>query len=244
MQKSPPFFYILNLSPIALKASLALHFITPHTLVLFFIIIAVIYAVPAPIIIPATAPPIIIHLHSFFIFFNSCRKYYLLFLLFYAKTFKKTVDNGTKKRYNIQACPEMTAITRGCGLMRLDIQELQANDGTTLGFDFSLPLDKALADYVDGTASVKGTVANHGGFLLLESGVSVSAKGVCARCGELFDTSHSFTVSRPVARELNEENDEYILTDEDGFLDLEGVFSEELLLELPTKLLCREDCKG
>ena len=73
----------------------------------------------------------------------------------------------------------------------------------------------------------------------------MAARGICSRCGEGFDFSHSFRIERPVARKLvADENDEYILTDEDGFIDLSAVFNDELLLELPTKLLCREDCKG
>ena len=129
--------------------------------------------------------------------------------------------------------------------MRLDIQQLLAEDGGTLSFDFSLPLGGDYGDFTEGTANIKGGVSNHGGYLLLAAETCVAARGICSRCGEGFDFSHSFGTERPVARKLvADENDEYILTDEDGFIDLGSVFGDELLLELPTKLLCREDCKG
>ncbi len=129
--------------------------------------------------------------------------------------------------------------------MRLDIQQLLADDGGTLYFDFSLPVDISLGDFTKGTAAVKGKVSNHGGYLLLNATTDVAAEGLCSRCGEGFGYKHSFDIERPVARSLTtDENDDYIITDEDGFIDLEAVFCDELLLELPTKLLCREDCKG
>ncbi len=129
--------------------------------------------------------------------------------------------------------------------MRLDIQQLLAQDGGTLSFDFSLPLGADYGDFNEGSAKIKGGVSNHGGYLLLTADVDVAAEGICSRCGEGFDFSHSFRIERPVARKLvADENDEYILTDEDGFIDLSAVFDDELLLELPTKLLCRESCKG
>ncbi len=129
--------------------------------------------------------------------------------------------------------------------MRLDIQQLLAEDGGTLGFELTLPLDGDLADFKQGSADIKGKLSNHGGYLLLEGNTAVSARGICSRCGEDFDFCHSFDTVRPVAKELTDDsNDDYILTDEDGFVDLKAVFEDELLLELPTKLLCRESCKG
>lgn len=129
--------------------------------------------------------------------------------------------------------------------MRLDIQQLLAIDGGTQGFELVLPLSGDYGDFTAGTAEAKGGVSNHGGYLLLTADTVVHAEGICSRCGEGFDFCHSFKTERPVARNLTaDENDEYILTDEDGFLDLAAVFNDELLLELPTKLLCREECKG
>lgn len=129
--------------------------------------------------------------------------------------------------------------------MRLDIQQLLAEDSGTLHFDFSLPVDGDHGDFADGVAFIKGRLTNHGGFLLLTADTAVSAVGLCARCGDGFDLSLSFKTERPVARALtDEENDDYIIADEDGYIDLAAVFADELLLELPTKLLCSDGCKG
>ena len=42
---------------------------------------------------------------------------------------------------------------------------------------------------------------------------------------------------------VNRDNDEYIVA-QDAQLDVDEVALTDLLLQLPTKLLCREDCKG
>ena len=41
----------------------------------------------------------------------------------------------------------------------------------------------------------------------------------------------------------NEDNDDYIVS-KDGFIDADDTLIEQILLELPLKHLCREDCKG
>ena len=128
--------------------------------------------------------------------------------------------------------------------MRLDIQQLLAEGNGTLGFDFNFPVE-GMADFDSTTASVKGVLRNHGGYMELSATTVVEGFGVCARCGTLFPYKKEFETLRPVAKSLvGDENDEYIVADEDGFLSLVPVFEEEMMLELPTKLLCSEGCKG
>lgn len=128
--------------------------------------------------------------------------------------------------------------------MRLDIQQLLAEGNGTMGFDFTFPVTD-MADFDNTTAGVKGVLRNHGGYIELTATTVVEGFGVCARCGGLFPYKKQFDTVRPVAKSLvGDENDEYIIADEDGFLSLIPVFEEEMTLQLPTKLLCTEDCKG
>lgn len=69
------------------------------------------------------------------------------------------------------------------------------------------------------------------------------ATAICARCSKAFPWEYAFSVQRPVAKKLQGEDDDYILA-EDGFIDIAALFEEELLLELPAKLICKEDCLG
>jgi len=128
--------------------------------------------------------------------------------------------------------------------MRYDIQQLLAESGLTAELDFELDV-KDHADLVGGKAHIKCHIKNHGGYLELSAKTKVMAKAVCARCGDGFDFTTEFDTVRPVAKSLTDnENDDYIIADEDGYIDLSEVFGEELLLELPAKYLCRESCKG
>lgn len=128
--------------------------------------------------------------------------------------------------------------------MRYDIQQLLAEGGSAIDFEFDLALTPN-ADLADGVAHVKGNIRNHGGYLELSADTRVVATAVCARCGEGFPFTTRFSTVRPVAKALTDnENDDYIIADEDGFIDLSDTFGEELVLELPAKYLCHEDCKG
>ncbi len=128
--------------------------------------------------------------------------------------------------------------------MRLDIQQLLAEGGGTLKFDFTFPITD-IADLADATASVSGALHNHGGYMELVAETVVSGQGICARCGTGFPYSLSIKTNRPVAKALTGDGeDDYILADEDGFLSLVPVFEEEIFLGFPSKLLCSEGCKG
>lgn len=128
--------------------------------------------------------------------------------------------------------------------MRLDIQQLLAEGSGTLGFSFAFPVTD-IADLEAATAKVDGVLRNHGGYMELAAKTVVEGFGICARCGAQFPYSKVVETVRPVAKALvGDENDEYVVADEDGFLSLIPVFEEELVLELPSKLLCSEGCKG
>ena len=128
--------------------------------------------------------------------------------------------------------------------MRYDIQQLLAEGGASTTVDFQLPLVDH-ADLAGGTAHIKGSIKNHGGYLELGAKTKVAAKAICARCGDCFDFVTEFDTVRPVAKSLTDnENDDYVIADEDGYVDLSVVFGEELLLELPAKYLCDSSCKG
>ncbi len=128
--------------------------------------------------------------------------------------------------------------------MRYDIQQLLADSGKAAELDFDIAITDH-ADLAEGVAHIKCCIKNHGGYLELSAKTGVVAKASCARCGSPFDFAMEFDTVRPVAKALTDnENDDYIIADEDGYVDLAAVFGEELLLELPAKYLCKDGCKG
>ncbi len=91
--------------------------------------------------------------------------------------------------------------------------------------------------------TVKGSVFNRAGIVTLDISVSSTLHHFCDRCLREFDRDYSFSVSHILVRSLNEENDEFILTENDR-LDLDELVLSDLQLQLPSKMLCKEDCKG
>ena len=99
-------------------------------------------------------------------------------------------------------------------------------------------------DIKNGVAKSSGDVASHGGYMELKADTVLEANVICARCGEEFPWSYTFSTVRPVTKTLTDkDNGEYIFA-EDSYIDLTAVFEGEVLLELPAKLLCEEECKG
>lgn len=93
-------------------------------------------------------------------------------------------------------------------------------------------------------AVVSGTVGNKLGIVTINYSVEAELKALCDRClkEEAKDVKYCFT--HILMRSLNDvDNDEYIVI-EDGILDLLELVNADVLLELPIKSLCSEDCKG
>ena len=91
--------------------------------------------------------------------------------------------------------------------------------------------------------SVRGEVANRAGVVTLSVQVSFPLRVACDRCLEEFTRQYYYTFTHTLVQQLQDEWQDYILV-EDGMLDLEELILSDILLELPTKLLCKEDCKG
>ena len=113
--------------------------------------------------------------------------------------------------------------------MLLDLREIIEIPGRELPFDCSVCVDDLL------TPSVKefkhdphavGRVFNEAGILTLEGTVTADMTCVCDRCGKEFDS-------------VKVTNIKALITDGDSD-DLSTLF----LLDMETKFLCREDCKG
>ena len=131
--------------------------------------------------------------------------------------------------------------------MRLNIREIINRPGESIEFAERMDLS---GEAFHGTCpatqpvSVTGAVRNSAGMLSLRLNMETVLSCVCDRCGALFKKPFSYTLDRMLADELEEgENDEILLL-EDGMLDVSELVRETFILNMDTKLLCREDCRG
>ncbi len=83
----------------------------------------------------------------------------------------------------------------------------------------------------------------------IKSSVNTMAHYVCDRCLEEFDrvieSEFRLYVVRKLEQGVHEEDDEYRVLDEnEDFIDISEEIIESLLLEVPMKHICDEDCRG
>jgi len=65
----------------------------------------------------------------------------------------------------------------------------------------------------------------------------------CDRCLDRFNQPLDETFSHILVQRLNTDNDDYLVCP-DSTLELDDQVMADLYLTLPTKVLCKEDCKG
>jgi len=99
------------------------------------------------------------------------------------------------------------------------------------GYDFASPV------------VVKGQAFNRAGIVMLSFTTEFTLNLVCDRCLKEFTRSYVYDFEHVVVKSLNSENDEYIVADNES-IDLKEIAVSDLLLQLPSKILCDEDCKG
>ena len=149
----------------------------------------------------------------------------------------------------------MTILLGGYG-MKLDLRPLLAGD-RLLAFDYELPLtvdpDNS-ASFLWGVSfpspmKVKGDITNTAGYMRMRLSMSVEYSAECARCLAPVTDSFSLNLEKTVAtKEVLSDVDEDRLDDyaiiENGFLDMDEQLMEQLEMEFPVRILCKESCRG
>ena len=131
--------------------------------------------------------------------------------------------------------------------MILDVKRIINTPGGRIPFEFSE--DFSDVDFGGVCPAVRpvlvvGQVQNIAGMLRLQMELTTTLSSVCDRCGEPFENEFCQSFECMLAEELeDEENDEILLLENDT-VDLSELARETLILNMPTKTLCREDCRG
>ncbi len=89
----------------------------------------------------------------------------------------------------------------------------------------------------------EGRVFNEAGILRLEGTLTAEMICVCDRCGEEFESLKEMPLDAVIVEE-NPEDDPSLFTLEGNEIDLDEILSTLFVLDMETKFLCREDCKG
>ncbi|MBQ6892568.1 MAG: DUF177 domain-containing protein [Clostridia bacterium] len=140
--------------------------------------------------------------------------------------------------------------------MVLNISSLLAGEKNRIDIDYMLSVS---VDDMDGVvnlsgvtfptpARVIGVITDNAGYMRMALSVTLPYVALCARCacevrGE-FAIDFERTVVPEGMVEDAEEKDEDFVVAVNGMLDIDEQLTEVLLLDFPTRVLCKEDCKG
>ncbi|MBE6670845.1 MAG: DUF177 domain-containing protein [Ruminococcaceae bacterium] len=132
--------------------------------------------------------------------------------------------------------------------MIIDINPILKGEKTQLNFEYALSIKEDLEDITfPDSFTVNGFVKDMAGYITLELEANVNYGTFCARCLKELSETRKITLNKTVITDeeslQNEENDDFIIS-KDGFIDADETLTEQILLELPLKHLCKEDCKG
>ena len=94
--------------------------------------------------------------------------------------------------------------------------------------------------------TAEGQVRNTAGVLVMTGSIQTTIHGICDRCATEFDRVIDFPLDVVLVTELaNEENeDEWVFPLEGDSADLDDIVRTVFVLNLDSKLLCKEDCQG
>ena len=133
--------------------------------------------------------------------------------------------------------------------MRLGLSQIIDRPGESISY--STVVD--LSDLQYGTSfpvtepvKAEGTVRNTAGVLVMKGTITTCIHGICDRCAAEFDREMELPIDAVLVTELaNEENeDEWVFTLEGDSADLEDIVRTVFVLNMDSKLLCSDDCKG
>ena len=131
--------------------------------------------------------------------------------------------------------------------MLIDVRPILHTPGKRLDFQFALDLSdlEFSGRYpVKEPVTVEGQVRNSADVLELTMNAVSTLDAVCDRCGKEFRQEKSVPFSCVLAEEVqNEDNDEIVLL-ENGKVDIGDLARTAFILDMDTKTLCSEDCKG
>ena len=133
--------------------------------------------------------------------------------------------------------------------MLLGLSKIIDCPGASVSFSTSVDLSDlryGVSYPVSEPVLAQGIVRNTAGVLMMTGNLTTCIHGICDRCAGDFDRPINFPIQVVLVTELsNEENeDEWVFPLEGDSADLDDIVRTVFVLNLDSKLLCREDCRG
>lgn len=131
--------------------------------------------------------------------------------------------------------------------MMIDLKQLFEIEGESVKIDCDLDLSELqLGNAAPFTEPVHldGVIRNRAGVVSLSYTARAVAHFVCDRCLAPVDTPVVYRFEHILVKQVNRDSNDELIVVPNLVLDLDELASSDVILELPSKVLCKEDCKG
>ena len=133
--------------------------------------------------------------------------------------------------------------------MLLGLSQVIDRPGASVSFSVSVDLSDlcyGVSYPVSEPVLAEGNVRNTAGVLVMQGSIATTIHGICDRCASEFHRKVEFPIDVVLVTKLeSEENeDEWVFPLEGDSADLDDIVRTVFVLNLDSKLLCKEDCKG
>jgi uncharacterized protein len=131
--------------------------------------------------------------------------------------------------------------------MILELEPVFNNIGFEKSFDYELMPEDFEINGINPflkPVTVKGSVRNSAGVVEIRAEAVAQMQLFCDRCATEILQKLTVPVNHVLVTKLNDEDNDDFLVVGDMRFNLDPLVREDLLLELPTKVLCKDNCKG
>jgi uncharacterized protein len=130
--------------------------------------------------------------------------------------------------------------------MRLDLRALIVNPEVRLPFRVEMETDRldfpSVKEYLEPPVA-EGLFFNEAGILHMQGTITADMLCICDRCGQEFESVKETAVDAVLVQEESEDQPELFVL-EGTEIDAQEVLATSFILDMETKFLCRENCKG
>ena len=131
--------------------------------------------------------------------------------------------------------------------MIIDLKRIFVNENSSLPIEYSL--DMSAVDFsgvypLKKPVKIVGAVSNKASLVELDAQITYVFEAPCDRCGVDYAKKHTLHIQKSLAPSIEGEDSDSILLTPDMKLQLDELVYSEVIVSLPMKHLCKEDCKG
>lgn len=131
--------------------------------------------------------------------------------------------------------------------MTLDLRRIFAADSAVLPVSYEMDMsnvDHAGAFPLKKPVKTEGSVSNRADTVRLSLKITYCYEAPCARCGETVEREYKVSIEKALAVAVENEDNDTVIPVPDMKLDVDELIFTEVYGSLPSKLLCKDSCRG